>query len=349
MNAHTQPLPDVFSLREIARATRRPRRELTTLVRDGRLSTIDGEFLTAGEARKALVWLTGPTEPVPYVPQSRAALFSMSPATDREAGLPLAASSAVHASLIGVLMLVPWLTGAGAAAPVRIDPQEPIRLVFLATPGPGGGGGGGGLRQPSPPRRALRQGERPLTSPVPPPAPQPIPEPQAPRDVTPPPPEPPINAPVAPVPSDTETRTGVLEQTKAETAVGPGSDGGAGTGAGAGLGEGRGSGIGEGSGGGTGGGPFRPGSGIEPPSLLKEVRPDYSEEARRQRVEGDVLLEIVVRHDGSVGDVRVRSGLGHGLDQRAVQAVRQWRFAPARRRGTPVDVMVEVSVEFKLR
>jgi TonB family protein len=60
-------------------------------------------------------------------------------------------------------------------------------------------------------------------------------------------------------------------------------------------------------------------------------------------------LEIVVRRDGSVGDVKVIEGLGGGLSERAVQAVRQWRFSPARRLETPVDVIVEVAVEFKLR
>jgi TonB family protein len=104
-----------------------------------------------------------------------------------------------------------------------------------------------------------------------------------------------------------------------------------------------------GPGGGTGGGPYRPGSGITPPQLLREVRPDYTEDARRQGIEGDVVLEIVVRDDGSVGDVKILRGLGAGLDRRAVDAVRQWRFSPARRFGTPVDVMVEVAVEFKLR
>jgi protein TonB len=79
------------------------------------------------------------------------------------------------------------------------------------------------------------------------------------------------------------------------------------------------------------------------------VRPDYTEEARRRGVEGDVVLEIVVRADGSVGPVKVLQGLGGGLDQRASDAVRQWRFSPARRYGTPVDVIVEVAVEFKLR
>jgi protein TonB len=82
---------------------------------------------------------------------------------------------------------------------------------------------------------------------------------------------------------------------------------------------------------------------------LKEVRPLYTEEARRQALEGDVVLEIVVRRDGSVGEVRVVQSLGSGLEQRAIAAVRQWRFAPATRLGGPVDVLVEVAVGFTLR
>jgi TonB family protein len=83
--------------------------------------------------------------------------------------------------------------------------------------------------------------------------------------------------------------------------------------------------------------------------LLREVRPGYTDEARRRSIEGDVLLEIVVKQDGSVGNVRVTRTLGAGLEQKAIDAVRQWRFGPARRQGQPVDVVVEVSVEFKLR
>ena len=62
-----------------------------------------------------------------------------------------------------------------------------------------------------------------------------------------------------------------------------------------------------------------------------------------------MVLEIVVRSDGSVGNVRVRRTLGAGLEQKAIDAVRQWRFLPAKRHGTAVDVVVDVSVEFKLR
>jgi TonB family protein len=163
-------------------------------------------------------------------------------------------------------------------------------------------------------------------------------------------PLPPLVVPIATAPADGRDRVGVLEETTAQNdSRGPGTGGGAGSGSGTGLGEGEGPGVGPGSGGGTGGGPYRPGSGISPPRLLREVKPDYTEEARQRGVEGDVLLEIVVRRDGTVGEVKLLEGLGAGLDQRAVQAVRQWRFEPARRQGAPVDVMVEVAVEFKLR
>ena len=188
----------------------------------------------------------------------------------------------------------------------------------------------------------------------------PVPErrPPDPVKAAPPRPEPPpppkeaeiVQAPVVTVAADASDRTGVLEQSTATADTrGPGAGGGAGTGSGTGIGEGQGSGIGQGEGGGTGGGPYRPGSGIEPPRLLREVKPDYTEEARRAGVTGEVLLEIVVRRDGTVGDVRVLQGLGRGLDAKAVDAVRQWRFSPARRQQAPVDVMVEVAVEFRLR
>jgi protein TonB len=79
------------------------------------------------------------------------------------------------------------------------------------------------------------------------------------------------------------------------------------------------------------------------------VKADYTEEARRRNIEGEVVLEIVVRRDGSVGDVKLVNGLGSGLNDRAITAVKQWRFSPAKRLGAPVDVIVEVAVEFKLR
>jgi TonB family protein len=160
-----------------------------------------------------------------------------------------------------------------------------------------------------------------------------------------------VTAPVAPVAADPKDQEGLIKEMPPETppSAGPGTGGGAGSGQGTGLGEGAGSGIGPGEGGGIGGGPYRPGSGVTPPRLLREVRADYTDAARRANITGEVVLEIVVRRDGTVGDVRVLRRLDSGLDQRAVQAVQQWRFSPSRLKGTPVDVIVEVAVEFKLR
>jgi protein TonB len=236
------------------------------------------------------------------------------------------------------------------------QPLANARLVFLMSPGPGGGGGGSGVKKPAPPPLARRPPPKPklvakISSPVPPvrrvvpPPPRPIERPTPPVEV----PQA-VVAPVIPAPADPVDVAGVLNARPDLSAPGGTGTGGApGTGRGTGMGEGQGSGIGPGSGGGTGGGPYQPGNGIEPPRLLKEVRPVYTDEARRRTLEGDVVLEIVVTRSGSVDRVRVVRGLGAGLDQNAIAAVRQWRFDPARRQGAAVDVVVEVSVEFRLR
>ena len=181
----------------------------------------------------------------------------------------------------------------------------------------------------------------PVERPVEPPPPPPV-EPE---------PLPPVVAPVVVAAADPSDRTGVIDKPAAADidSRGPGVGGGAGEGRGTGLGSGDGSGIGEGSGGGTGGGPYRPGSGVTPPRLVREVKADYTEEARQRNVEGEVVMEITVRRDGSVGDMRLVRGLSGGLNERAMQAVRQWTFAPARRLGQAVNVIVEVAVEFRLR
>lgn len=266
--------------------------------------------------------------------------------------LPLALSGSIH----GVaLVLAIWLTTLGlrsSAQTIVDEPRQSARLVFLMTPGPGGGGGGGGLRQKPRPPTAKQEGQKKIGNPLPvrrtPPA-EPITTPPEPQ-VLPAEPLPPIVAPVVASAPDPVTRPGTLEPAKTEAdSHGPGTGGGVGTGRGAGIGEGDGAGLGPGSGGGTGGGPYRPGSGIEPPRLIREIKPDYPDDARRRNIEGEVVLEIVVRRDGSVGNVKVLRGLPAGLNDRAVDAVRQWRFSPAKRFGTPVDVVVEVSVEFRQR
>lgn len=272
-------------------------------------------------------------------------------------GLSLAVSSTAHAGLVAVIVFLTSLSLSPAATTMQeVPPAEQVHLVFLTTPGPGGGGGGGGLLQPKPAPKILKTGKARVSSPLPvrqPPKPiEPVP---APPEPTPPPtlksePLPVLVAPIISAPADMQDRIGVPEATVAQAeSNGPGKGGGAGSGDGAGLGSGSGPGIGPGTGGGTGGGPYRPGSGIVPPRLMREVKADYTEDARRKGIEGEVVLEIVITRTGSVGDVKVLRRLDSGLDQRAIQAVRQWQFAPATRQGAPVDVIVEVGVAFKLR
>lgn len=357
---------DVYTASELARAAGVPLTQVEALVATGEIPSVAGGFVRHRDAvawgrRLAPVTLSGvataATEPsseaADAAPLEPRELFSEPLTPARQPVMPAAISVAVHALAGGALVLVMTM-GLGSAAAARFDypVADPMRLVFVATPGPGGGGGGGGLRQPSPPPAAKREGDRSFSSPMPEREPPP---PLEPPKVEAPPPLPseelpPVIAPVATSPSDEADKAGVLERTKAESdSRGPGDGGGVGNGRGTGLGEGDGSGIGPGSGGGMGGGPYRPGSGIEPPTLVREVKPLYTDEARRTRTTGEVVLEIVVRSDGAVGEVRVLDGLGHGLDQRAIDAVRQWRFRPARRFGQPVDVLVEVAVEFRLR
>jgi protein TonB len=278
-------------------------------------------------------------------------VFTSAEARERATRVPLVLSSTLHVGLVALAALLTTLTTAPTATTLIASHPGRMRLVYLAVPGPGGGGGGGGQLQTPPPPEALREGHRPISSPTPVRAPaiHPVaPEPnRAPLDAE---PLPIVVAPIVSAPADSRNRIGILEQASAEPdSHGPGRGGSAGAGTGTGVGSGVGPGIGQGSGGGIGGGPYRAGSGIEPPRLLHEVKPDYTEDARRRGITGDVILEIIVQQDGSVGDVTVLQGLGWGLNDRAVEAVRQWRFTAARRQGSPVDVIVEVAVEFKIR
>lgn len=354
------PLPDVYSVREIARAASAEFSDVRDLLDSGQVSTVDGEFVMALEAVRAVRLLTGHAV---EALRPRPLLAPHCPSRVRP--VPFALSTVLHGTVVAVLALLTAFGLRETVTEARVRPL-PAHLVFLAVPGPGGGGGGGGVRRPEPPARAELKGTSGLRSPVRteprrpkaeprpkpprPPDPKPVETPADEPIVETSPPVPPVAAPVASVPAETRDQAGVPEAPpSAPPSQGPGSDGGTGSGAGTGTGEGKGPGIGAGEGGGTGGGPFRPGSGIEPPGLLREVKPQYTEEARRLGVEGDVVLEIVVRADGTVGNVTILRSLGSGLDRRAIDAVRQWRFSPARRFGTPVDVLVEVAVEFKLR
>src|SRR5204863_4956145 len=137
----------------------------------------------------------------------------------RSNSVPLVLSSTMHVTALAAVIAIATLGLASRAATLsdeRLD--EPMRLVFLATPGPGGGGGGGGLLQKRPPPKAERQGVRKLSSPLPartpPPSIVPAPTPPEPKP-------PPLNseqlpavvAPIITAPADTRNRVGILDQT----------------------------------------------------------------------------------------------------------------------------------------
>jgi len=129
---------------------------------------------------------------------------------------------------------------------------------------------------------------------------------------------------------------------------GTGSGGGIGSGSGGGIGAGHGAGIGPGTGGGMGGGVYKVGGGISAPQAISAPDPEYTEEARRAKVQGTCILWLVVDSQGHARDVRVVRGLGYGLDGKALETVRQWRFQPSLKDGRPVDVQISVEVAFHL-
>jgi TonB family protein len=129
-----------------------------------------------------------------------------------------------------------------------------------------------------------------------------------------------------------------------------------GTGSGAGMGSdhnggissGEGGGYGPGSGGGTGGGVYHVGGGVSAPVVTYSVDPEYSDEARRAKYSGIVIVSLIVDAQGLPVHVHLARPLGMGLDERAIEAVRQYKFAPAMYQGKPVPVQVQIEVNFQI-
>jgi protein TonB len=129
---------------------------------------------------------------------------------------------------------------------------------------------------------------------------------------------------------------------------GPGLGGGIGSGTGGGVGSGKGAGVGPGEGGGIGGGVYHVGGGVSAPQILHRVEPEYSEEARRNKWQGTVLLRVIIDDHGMPQNITVARALGMGLDEKAIEAVKQWRFKPGMKDGHPVPVLVNIEVYFRL-
>jgi TonB family protein len=94
---------------------------------------------------------------------------------------------------------------------------------------------------------------------------------------------------------------------------------------------------------------YKPGNGVSAPVVVKQVKPQYTAEAMRAKIEGQVGLDCVVEPNGSVDEVTVTKSLDEGLDQEAVKALRQWRFEPGKKDGKAVRVRISLEMTFTLR
>jgi protein TonB len=233
---------------------------------------------------------------------------------------------------------------------------SPMQLPSLGDGQEGGGGGGGGKQEKDP----ASGGRLPDTAPVQLMPPDPgFPRPLLPDD-NPNELRPSVQVPIA-LPSDLSLPIGdITAPLGGPLSSGPGIGGGIGNGRGTGDGSGQGPGGGTGSGGGLGDGPdggignrhgpFTGGSdGLNPPEVIMKPTPYYTEDARKERIEGIVVLQVVIRANGSVDSFKVLQGLGHGLDESAIRTIaNQWKFRPATIRGTPVDFPAKIEVTFRL-
>jgi TonB family protein len=129
---------------------------------------------------------------------------------------------------------------------------------------------------------------------------------------------------------------------------GTGSGSGIGSGSGGGVGSGKGPGFGPGEGGGTGGGIFHVGGGVSAPRVVYQVDPEFSEEARKAKYQGTCTLMLIVDSNGRPTNIRVANSLGMGLDEKAIEAAKKWRFEPAQKDGHAVSVEIALEVDFHL-
>lgn len=241
----------------------------------------------------------------------------------RRLGGALGASAAVHGAL-AVLLLVFGIPSAPEATPSH--PDE-FKYIYIASPGSTGGGGGrtSPRTHTSPaPDRAVQATTAVATNPAPVPV------------------TPAVDMSVSTDP----TRMLQMFGGSVGTFSRPG-----GPGRGTGDGPGRGPGTGPGEDGNRGGGPRQVGDGVTSPQPLVQVKPQYTSDAMRARIQGSVTLEVVVKADGTVGAVRLVKSLDRlfGLDDAAVRAARQWTFKPGTFEGKPVDVLVHIVLDFRIQ
>lgn len=260
-------------------------------------------------------------------------------------GRTQAVSLLLHATLVA-LILVPFIHQMVSAQPIVVDLDasdiEPYKMYMPPARKKAGGGGGGGDRSPKPaskgrlprfsldaqltPPSAVINNQNPLLA-------------VEPTVVVP----PNIQIQSPDIPAYGDPLSGILLASN-----GMGAGGGIGSGSGGGVGSGFGRGVGPGEGGGTGGGIFQVGGSVSAPLCLYCPDPEYSEEARKAKYQGTVVLWAVVDETGRPRNIRVVKSLGLGLDEEAVRAVQTWRFRPSERFGKAVPVAFRIEVSFHL-
>ena len=250
---------------------------------------------------------------------------SMYAGNETRAGLT---SLAIHAGMIALLLFL------GSLKTVQKAVKEVVVLIAPAPPlkvAENKGGGGGGARQPEQKKADLPKPRQFVQPPTATPVQTRLELPSSLLDVNP-------NL----DPADIGAPTGL-------TALnGLGAGGGIGTGRGGGIGPGNGVGTGLGSNGGSGGGVYRPGNGVSNPVPIFRPEPQYSEEARKAKWQGSVLISLVVDENGKTTDIHVVRPLGLGLDEKAIEAVSKWLFKPGMKDGKAVKVQAQIEVTFRL-
>jgi TonB family protein len=244
------------------------------------------------------------------------------------------ASAASHGAVLLLLVAAAQVTRE-AAVTTPLSTFDPQRIVWPANLDPGGGHRAGGDRSKIPARRQQLPGQDKASA-----ASQTTPSLQT---TTPPPIEPvPLTA--RPTGEAVSVLMGPVTGEPARESLGPNiGPGGDGEGSTPGDGTTPGRGFGDGIG--------ARGPGVTTPVVVTQVKPSYTAEAMRAKVQGLVMVECVVMPDGTVGDVKVTKSLDSvfGLDQEAIKAARRWKFVPGMRQGEPVPVIITIELTFTLR
>lgn len=257
-------------------------------------------------------------------------------------------SLVAHLLFFVFLVVLPYLSSMIWPTPPDLARSyDPPSLVFLVEEGPGGGGGGSSDDSEDPASVLKIEGEDQAQVAIdveddslvfddPDEPNEPEEEEEEETKVA------AVDAPVVEMSPDDFDQVGVLDNGLEQAMAA------AGNGEGTGIGDGRGSGIGDGTGGGFGGGAYRIGSGITPPELRRRVDPKYTSDALSRKLQGVVVLEVVILAEGRIRDARILQSLDDELDQKAIEAVRQWVFLPGKLKGKPVAVYAEIEVVFSL-